>query len=393
VAFFLFFSILLSDYKVLRLIGTKNNGIIIHTFNKLDIGGIGLENRVGKAKKFSAEEIAIFCDHIATLLNSGMPLYEGIYILYSELENGRTKELFHEIEKSLQSRMSLSQAIGRTGAFPEYMVHMVGIGETAGKLEEVMRSLSAYYEREGRVKAGIRSAVTYPAVLFLMMAVILWALVFRIVPLFEAMYQELNSEVAMASGSLMSFGVKAGVTAAAVVGILVLVTLVLFLAYRTEQGQGLIKKMLYNFPVAKGIAGQISIGKLISSIALMLPAGVDTRRMLDMSMETVDNPGVLARVKECRELVEKGIAFEDAIRQSKLITGMDGSIIIVAAKSGNMDSSFIKLSERHNERISAQLNKIATYVETALVILLAVLIGFVLLSVMLPLINIISAIG
>ncbi len=352
-----------------------------------------MKNRTGKAKRFSAEEISVFCDHIATLLNSGMPLYEGIDILYNEMENSRTKEVFHEIEKSLQSRMSLSQAVGKTGAFPEYMVHMVGIGETAGKLEEVMGSLSAYYERESRVKAGIRSAVTYPVVLFMIMAVILWVLVFRIVPLFEAMYQELNSEVAMASDSLMSFGVKAGVIAALIVGSLVLVTVVVFLIYRTKKGERLMKGMLYRFPVAKGIAGQISIGKLISSMALMLPAGVDTKRMLDMAMETVDHPGVLARAKECRELVEKGTAFEQAVRQSDLITGMDGSIIMVAAKSGNMDSSFIKLSERYNDRISVQLNKIATYVETALVILLAVLIGFVLLSVMLPLINIISSIG
>jgi type IV pilus assembly protein PilC len=309
------------------------------------------------------------------------------------MEDGRTRELLREIEKNLQARMNLSEALGKTGAFPEYMIHMVSVGGTAGSLETVMHSLSSYYESESKVKASIRSAVTYPAVLFLMIAVILSALIFRILPLFESMYQELNSEVAMTSNNLMSFGMRAGITAAAIVGLLILIMLVLFLAYRTKQGEKLIKGILYNFPAVKGITHRISIGKFISSMALMLPSGMDTRKALELAQDTMDHPGVLAKVKECKELVEKGISLENAIQQSDVIIGMDRNIIIVAAKSGNMDSAFVKLSERYNDEVSTLLNKTATYVETALVVLLALLIGFVLLSVMLPLMNIISSIG
>jgi type IV pilus assembly protein PilC len=354
---------------------------------------MGLKNRIGKVKRFSSDEISVFCDQIATLLNSGISLYEGVSILCNEMEEGHTRTLLHEIEKNLQARMSLSQALGKTGAFPEYMIHMVSVGETAGSLEKVMHSLSAYYERENKVKASIRSSVTYPAILFLMIAVILWALVFRILPLFESMYRELNAEVAMTSDNLMSFGINAGTIAAVIVGLLVLISVFLILAYRTKQGEKLMKRVLYNFPIAKGIANRISIGKFISSMALMLPAGMDTRKALDLAMETMDDARVLTKVKECKVLVEKGISLENAIQQTNLITGMDRNIIIVAAKSGNMDSAFIKLSERYNDEISTLLHKTATYVETALVVLLAVLIGFILLSVMLPLMNIISSIG
>lgn len=352
-----------------------------------------MNNRIGKTKRFSSSETSVFCDQIATLLNGGISLYEGVSILSNEMEDGRTRELLREIEKNLQARMNLSEALGKTGAFPEYMIHMVSVGETAGSLETVMHSLSSYYERESKVKASIRSAVTYPAVLFLMIAVILSALIFRILPLFESMYQELNSEVAMTSNNLMSFGMRAGITAAAIVGLLILIMLVLFLAYRTKQGEKLIKGILYNFPAVKGITHRISIGKFISSMALMLPSGMDTRKALELAQDTMDHPGVLAKVKECKELVEKGISLENAIQQSDVIIGMDRNIIIVAAKSGNMDSAFVKLSERYNDEVSTLLNKTATYVETALVVLLALLIGFVLLSVMLPLINIISSIG
>ncbi len=352
-----------------------------------------MKNRSVKAKRFSSDEISIFCDHIATLLGSGISLYEGVSVLCGETEEGDTKAVLHEIEMSLQARRSLSQALGKTGAFPEYMVHMVSVGEASGSIEQVMHSLSAYYEREGRVKSGIRSAVTYPAILFLIIAVILWALVFRILPLFETMYQELSAEVESTSGSLMSFGVNAGIAAAVLVGLLALVTLFLFLAYRTKRGARLIKDVMYHFPATKGMASQISIGRFISSMALMLPSGMDTIKALDLAMETMDNPGVLAKVKECRELAGKGHPLEDAIQQSKLITGMDRSIILVAAKSGNLDSAFIKLGERYNEEASALLNKAAACVETVLVLFLALLIGFVLLSVMLPLMNIISFIG
>ncbi len=352
-----------------------------------------MKDRISKGKRFSPDEISVFCDHIANMLNSGISLYEGISILRNEVEDARTKELFHEIEMSLQARMSLSKALSKTEAFPKYVIHMVSIGETAGSLEKVMHSLSAYYERESKVLASIKKSIAYPTVLFLMISLILWALVFRILPLFESMYQELSAEVAKTSDSLMSFGLNTGFISVTIIMILVLIFLLIFLAYRTKKGEEIIKGILYNFPVVKSLSYRISRGKFISSMAMMLPSGIDTRQALDLAMETLENPKVLTKVKECKRLVESGISLENAIRTSNIVTGMDSNIIIVAAKSGNMDTAFLKLSERYNDEATDLLSKVATYVETVLVILLAVLIGLILLSVMLPLMNIISSIG
>ncbi len=166
--------------------------------------------RAEKKKRFTSEETASFCDQIAMLLNSGIPLYEGAYILAEEVEDKRTKQVLMHIEEQVRENMPLFEALSNTGAFPDYMVHMVKVGETTGKLEDVLKSLAAYYERDAQVKDGIRSAVAFPVILFAMMAVIMLVMVFKIIPLFEGMFLELSAEVASSTKRMMDGGILAG---------------------------------------------------------------------------------------------------------------------------------------------------------------------------------------
>ncbi|MBO7634758.1 MAG: type II secretion system F family protein, partial [Lachnospiraceae bacterium] len=129
---------------------------------KKDLEAAPADSGKGKKKKFNSDEIAMFCDQIAMLLKGGISVYEGTYMLYSEMEDAKTKEVLRQIDLQVKENIPLYKALTATGAFPEYMVHMVEVGEKTGRLEDVMKSLAEYYERDSRVKAGLRSAIAYP---------------------------------------------------------------------------------------------------------------------------------------------------------------------------------------------------------------------------------------
>ncbi len=344
-------------------------------------------------KKFNSDEIAMFCDQIAMLLNGGISVYEGTYMLYSEMEDSKTKEILREIDEQVKENIPLYKALDSTGAFPEYMIHMVQVGEKTGRLEEVMKSLAEYYEREGRVKAGLRSAVAYPMILFAVMACIMVVLVWKILPMFERMFNELSSDVATSTENVLSAGLAAGRIIAVVICALFAVVLLVVLWSRTKTGSRVLAKAANGFGPIRKIMILMATGKFVSSLALMMASGTDIREGLERELENCDNEIVRKRIKNCLELYTDGAPFDEAIRKSGLIVGMEARLISVASKTGETDVIFTKLSEQYNDKTSAALGRLTTVIETTLVVVLSLMVGAVLLAVMLPLVSMISSVG
>ncbi len=344
-------------------------------------------------KKFNSDEIAMFCDQIAMLLNGGISVYEGTYMLYSEMEDSKTKEILRQIDEQVKQNIPLYKALDSTGAFPEYMIHMVQVGEKTGRLEEVMKSLAEYYEREGRVKAGLRSAIAYPMILFAVMACIMVVLVWKILPMFERMFNELSSDVATSTENVLTAGLAAGRIIAVIICALFAVVLLVVLWSRTKTGSRVLAKAANGFGPIRKIMILMATGKFVSSLALMMASGTDIREGLERELENCDNEIVRKRIKNCLELYTDGAPFDEAIRKSGLIVGMEARLISVASKTGETDVIFTKLSEQYNDKTSQALGRLTTVIETTLVVVLSLMVGAVLLAVMLPLVSMISSVG
>ncbi len=360
---------------------------------KKDLEEAPKDSGKGKKKKFNSDEIAMFCDQIAMLLKGGISVYEGTYMLYSEMEDAKTKEVLRQIDLQVKENIPLYKALTATGAFPEYMVHMVEVGEKTGRLEDVMKSLAEYYERDSRVKAGLRSAIAYPMILFAVMAAIMVVLVWKILPMFERMFTELSSDVAASTENVLTAGLTAGRIIAVIICAIFAVILLIVIWSRTKSGAKVLSKAANGFGPIRNIMILMSTGKFISSIALMMASGMDIREGLEREIENCDNEIVKHRIEKCLELYTHSTPFDEAIRQSGLIVGMEARLISVAAKTGGTDEIFTKLSEQYNDKTSAALGRLTTVIETTLVVVLSLMVGAVLLAVMLPLVSMISSVG
>jgi type IV pilus assembly protein PilC len=348
---------------------------------------------VGKVKKFTSDELSVFCDQIAMMLNGGIPLFEAIHIMNSEMEDSHTKAALDRIDEKLSENSMFCEALEASEAFPDYMIHMVRVGETTGKTEEVLRGLSEYYEREHSVFTSIRSAIAYPLVLFAIMAVILIVLVWKILPIFEKMFSELSSDVSEATAGSLSVGMTVGRVIAIVTIALLLVFFAIFIWYKTRSGEKIIKRWLTNFSFTGKLANRMSVGRFISSMSLMLSGGMNITEALDLSLNSASNNDVREKIQKCKELYESNEPFDVALKESGLVKGMEARMITVGEKSGATDEVFAKLARQYNNEVTEKLSKISSTVETVLVIVLALLVGAVLLSVMIPLVGMISSIA
>lgn len=350
------------------------------------------ENK-GKSFQFQSDEVAAFCDQIAILLNSGIPIYEGTYIMSEEIEDGETKKILTQIDQEVKENKPLFQVLDDTKVFPAYMVQMVRVGEVTGKLEEVMVLLARYFERESRIKSNIRTVVSYPLMLFCMMAVVLAVLVTKVLPMFQKVFDELNTDAAETSGNFMALGMSAGKVVSGIMAAIFVIALILILWYRTKTGRERMNAFAGSFVLTRGISQKLAIGQFISSMSLMISSGIETVEGLELAREVVKNPNISKKIDECLTYVNQNDTLAEALNKSGLLKGIQGRMVSVGSRTGSMDAVFQKLSKQYDEEIEESLSRLSSGIETALVITLSCVVGAILISVMMPLVSIISSIG
>ena len=148
-------------------------------------------------KTLSQAELSAFCEQIAMVIRAGLPIYYGISILRDESPDKETAALLNQIYEPMEGGSTLFDALSMTGVFPSYMLHMIRFGETAGRLEEVLVSLSNYYEREAEIRDSIKHAVTYPLIMTAMMLFVIFVMIAKVVPVFSQVYAELGQDLTL----------------------------------------------------------------------------------------------------------------------------------------------------------------------------------------------------
>lgn len=344
-----------------------------------------------KHKKFTSDELAGFCTQVSTLLHNGIPIYEGTYIMYSEMEDGETRKILEGIDNDVKEGAPLYKALENSGAFPEYMINMVQVGEYTGKLPDIMKALSKYYERENSVSMGVRSIIVYPTILFILMAVILTVLVAKILPMFSSVFYELKNKT-KATENMMNFTLVGSRIITAIILVLAAVMLVFLIWYRTRKGAGALTDLLELIPSTKPVARMLGTANFLSAMSVMLSNGIETTEAATRAKEVVSNKEVSARISKCISLLESGEAFDDAIRKSEILYGMEASMIGVGLKAGCVDEVLAHISESMDEEVGNKMSELSATIETALVVALSVIVGIILVAVMLPLISVIASI-
>ena len=144
---------------------------------------------MNRRKILSNSEISAFCGQLSLIVKAGISLQEGLLIMAEDDKNGRGGEIIEKLTDVMEAGGSFAAALKESGEFPGYMVTMVEIGEASGKLEEVLESLRAYYERNDAVSRSIRSSVIYPLVMIVMMVAVILVIIIQVLPVFQQVFE------------------------------------------------------------------------------------------------------------------------------------------------------------------------------------------------------------
>lgn len=344
-------------------------------------------------KKLPNDEIATFCNQVAMILESGIPLYDGIDTLAEATVDDDAKAIFNEIARTVEETGSLYEGVRKVSIFPDYMISMIRIGEETGKLDDVLNSLSAYYERDYHIGRTIKSAISYPMVLIVMMTAVITLLVAKVLPIFREIFENIGGDTTKKAQSIMDTATVIGYVIFVVTLVFLICAGVIYILIKCGHGDK-VKNVAYKLPGLRKISRKISAARFASVIGMMLESGYSIEKSLELAPNVAENKEIKDKILECQKMVnEDGKEFTDALAEIGMFDVLSCRMINVGFKAGRLDEVLAKLSKQYEMEIDESLDKVVSIIEPTLVALMSLIIGGILISVMLPLTNIMSAIG
>lgn len=342
----------------------------------------------------SHEEISALCMELALFLRSGLDAAGGLSLLAQEESAGDMKSLLSSMADGMDMGRTLSAVFRESEQFPEYVCGLIAVGEQTGHLEEALRALSRYYEHRARLDRHLRSALMYPAVLLMIMLVMIVVLLTKVLPVFEDVYASLGGRLTGVAGGLLALG-QALDAAMPVLCVLLALAVLLLAAFAGSRGfRTRVLSVWRKRGGDRGVSRKLNMARFAQALAMGVSSGLTVEESLDLAAALLEDiPAAKRRCEVCREKLDDGAPLARAMNESGLIPAAECRLLELGVRSGCHDSVMAQIAERLSEEGDAALEARMNQIEPALVVIASVLVGAILLSVMLPLMNIMTAIG
>ncbi len=347
-----------------------------------------------KRLRVPAQYLPIFCRELHQLVRTGIPLAEGLTMLREDETDPDTRSWLEALCRSTEEGLPLSSALRETEAFPAYMTDMVSLAEETGRLEDVLLSLQRHYDRQLRMAADIRGAVAVPVTLFAVMVAVVILLVTQVLPVFDRVFAQLGVRMGAVATGMMNAGAvlaKAGTGIAVVLVAAAAAALVIALvpALREKFAAGFRRSF-----GGRGILGQMAAARFASSMSMAVASGLSMEESVSLSAKLCGGAKEIdEKTERCRKEIEEGGSPADALAGSGLFSGRDCRLLKLAEQTGSLPDTLEDLAQRQEEESLRRIDRTVGAIEPAIVVITSALAGVILLSVMLPLMGLLSTIG
>lgn len=344
-------------------------------------------------KQLTAEETAYFCEQLASMLNSGMQLNDGLDILSEDIDDKRIRNVCEMLSKSIYNEKTLHEAMEESGVFPDYAINMVRIGTVSGRLEAVLHGLCEYYENRAATQRTLRSAVLHPLMLLIMMTVVIIVLVVQVIPMFADIFSRFDSRIGATVDQTVSSAYSMGMVLLIVLLVIVILSALMAVLIHLPSTRAKLESIFSSFPLIGRTIRRFSQSKLANAMSVMVASGISPEEALENAAKLVTERKLKGQIENCLKELFDGKSFADAVCDAQMFPPVYGRTLKIAYTAGSFDTAWKKISEKCTDSAEQTLANIISFIEPAIIIILAAMIGSILLTIMVPLMNIMSVLG
>ncbi|WNM25771.1 type II secretion system F family protein [Demequina capsici] len=349
-------------------------------------GGLNTEIKIpGLSDRISLKDIAVMARQLATMIQAGLSLLRAMTILSEQTENQALVKVIREVRTDIETGNSLSASLGKhPEVFPPLMINMVRAGEVGGFLDDVLVSIAENFESSVKLRGKIKSAMTYPIVVFAIAVLAVIGMLLFIVPVFAKMYTDLGGTLPALTQFLvnMSTALKYGFVPL-VIGIVVLV--VWWNRNKNNRKFREVVEPLYlKAPVFGSLVQKIAIARFTRNFGAMIKAGVPILQALDIVGEASGNVVIEDASKAVKESVRTGNSLAAPLTQHPVFPPMVVQMIAVGEDTGALDEMLAKVADFYDQEVESTTEALTSLIEPLMIAVLGGIVGFMVIALYLP---------
>ncbi|NCB39047.1 MAG: type II secretion system F family protein [Erysipelotrichia bacterium] len=346
----------------------------------------GLDTEINFFSGVSSETLSAFLLQLSIMIKCGVNLSEALQSLEHGEENRTFKRILGEVRAKVYGGQAFSEALAaHPEVFDRFMIAMIRVGETGGVLEQVLTRLSSSNKRKMALRNQILGALAYPAVLFSVAGVVLIVLMGFAVPRFAEMFLKAGLDLPVSTRILITTSTFISGHLHAVIGGTLLTVIVLLAMLFTADGRKTVGELSLQVPIIKTVMKRFFVVQISEAMGLLLAAGVPLRELLLAIEGTMALPTPKGVVKRMREFIDQGGSLKQALEDSPIFPPMAVKLIETGEVTGSLDVMFNEVAEYYDDQLQAAIKSALSMLEPMLIAFMAVIVGFIMLSVFLPL--------
>ncbi len=356
--------------------------IDLEELGQINIGGIPMKEKV------------VFMRQLATMVGAGLPLTRGLQIMEQQVGNPMFKKVISQVKSSVESGKSLAESFRRADeVFDEITINLIEAGESSGNLDVILNKLAVELEESKKLGDKLRSALTYPMILLVVIAGVVLLMMFVLVPSMKDIYGEFGAELPGITQFLIdmsSFFVKFWWA-------LLIVILSLIIGYKvwidTPKGKRNRDKILLKIPILGMMISKMQLAQFTRLLGLLLSSGLSIMRALELSAMSLSNEMFKEVILASRDEVEKGGSLAIPIARSEYYPLLVSSMIAVGEETGELDNVLAKVAEYYKDEVDVATANMSATLEPLFLIVMGLVIAFISLAIYMPMFQLSEVMG
>ena len=345
-------------------------------------------------KKPTSRDLSVFCRQFVSILNAGVPVISALEMLSEQTENKILRQALTSIRFDVEVGESLTSAMAaHTNIFGTTLISLVSAGEASGSLSNSFTRMADQYEKNSRINALMKKATIYPSVIFVVTILVVAAMLIVVVPTFQEIFNEIGTTLPALTRAVVAM--SNFMIAYWYIVVIVIATLVLALRAfaKTTAGKYFFSRLPLRLPIFKTFVVKTSSAKVGRTLSTLIGSGIPLIEALEITAQTLENLRFRDEVETAKADVAMGTPLSDSLRQGKLFPPLVYQMLNIGEESGNSEQMLTKIADYYEEESEQAMQQLMSLLEPSIIILMAVLVGTIIMSVMLPLTQLYGQLG
>ncbi|MDR3644325.1 MAG: type II secretion system F family protein [Clostridia bacterium] len=345
------------------------------------------------SKKLSLKDLSIFTRQFSTMLTAGVNAIKCLDILYQQNTKVKVKTVLRQVYDGIQRGQTLSEAMGsQHDAFPQILINLIEAGETSGSLDSILARSADSFEKDDKIKSSAKSAMIYPIILAIMTVLVVTFLLTFIVPTFSNLFSGYGATLPLPTRILIALSGFLKHYWYLVIAVIGIIIFLIWFYLKTPNGRMHWDNAKLTMPIVGKLNRTIIAARFARTLSILLHSGIPMLKSLEITGKVLGNVAFERIVLQVRDDVRKGTSLSGAMKKHSVFPHMLCSMIGVGEESGTLDDILGKTSLFYDDESDTAMQRLVALIQPLMIVIMAVVVGFVILSVVLPMVGMMKVI-